>query len=387
MNIIVAPDSFKGSLTALEAADAILQGIRDALPDAEVVSIPLADGGEGTAEALVLATRGRFVKGRVTGPMGKPVEAILGVLGDDVTGVVEMAQAAGLTLVPPEERNPLLATTYGVGELILAALDEGCTRVIVGLGGSATNDGGAGLAQALGARLLAPNGSEIGRGGAALMGLDHIDISGLDPRVERTTIWAASDVTNRLCGPEGASAIYGPQKGASSQMVEMLDEALAHYAAIIEHDLGIDVRDLSGAGAAGGLGAGLAAFCRAEIRSGASLVLQILNFEDHLEAADLVITGEGKIDRQIEFGKAISGVALLSEKYGVPVIAFTGSLQVEPEKLARRGVHAVVPITTGPMAEEEAMSRASELLQAAAERTMRLLLLGRGLGDGKWPAR
>jgi glycerate kinase len=384
MNIIVAPDSFKGSLTAMEAADAIVQGIRDAMPDAEIVSVPLADGGEGTAEALVLATRGRFVKRLVTGPTGMPVEAMLGVLGDDVTGVVEMAQASGLTLAPPEERNPLIATTYGVGELMLAALSEGCTRLIVGLGGSATNDGGAGMAQALGARLLKVDGSEIGRGGGALMSLDRIDVSDMDPRIARATVWAASDVTNPLCGAEGASAIYGPQKGASPQMVTMLDKALAHYADVIERDLGINVREVSGAGAAGGLGAGLVAFCGAEVRSGASLVLQIMNFEDHLEAADIVLTGEGKIDRQIEFGKAISGVALLAEKYGVPVVAFTGSLEEEPAKLAKRGIHAVVPIAPGPIAEQDAMSKASGLLQAAAERTIRLLVLGRTLGDGTW---
>jgi glycerate kinase len=299
MNIIVAPDSFKGSLTAMEAADAMTQGIREALPEAEIVAFPLADGGEGTAEALVLATSGRFVKRRVTGPMGTPVEATLGVLGDDVTGVVEMAQAAGLTLVPPAERSPLLATTYGVGELIVAALDEGCTRLIVGLGGSATNDGGAGMAQALGARLLKADGSEIGRGGAALMSLDRIDVSGVDPRIARTTIWAASDVTNPLCGPEGASAIYGPQKGATSQMVPLLDRALAHYAGVVERDLHADVREAAGAGAAGGLGAGMIAFCNAQIRSGASLVLQIMDFESYLEAADVIFTGEGKIDRQI----------------------------------------------------------------------------------------
>jgi glycerate kinase len=387
MNIIVAPDSFKGSLTAMEAADAMTQGIREALPEAEIVAFPLADGGEGTAEALVLATSGRFVKRRVTGPMGTPVEATLGVLGDDVTGVVEMAQAAGLTLVPPAERSPLLATTYGVGELIVAALDEGCTRLIVGLGGSATNDGGAGMAQALGARLLKADGSEIGRGGAALMSLDRIDVSGVDPRIARTTIWAASDVTNPLCGPEGASAIYGPQKGATSQMVPLLDRALAHYAGVVERDLHADVREAAGAGAAGGLGAGMIAFCNAQIRSGASLVLQIMDFESYLEAADVIFTGEGKIDRQIEFGKAISGVALLAEKHGVPVVAFTGSLEEEPAKLARRGIHAVMPIAPGPIDEQQAMSKASELLQAAAERATRLLMLGGSVGDGKWRSR
>ena len=387
MNIIVAPDSFKGSLTALEAADAIVQGVRDVLPDAEIVSIPLADGGEGTVEALVRATEGKIAKAKVTGPMGEPVEAQFGLLGDDVTGVVEMAQAAGLFLVPPDKRNPLQATTYGVGELMLAALDAGCTQLIVGLGGSATNDGGAGMAQALGVRLLGPEGREVGRGGAALKDLERIDISGLDPRIPRTTIYAASDVINPLCGPNGASAVYGPQKGASEEMVATLDKALWHYGGIISEQLQLEVRDLPGAGAAGGLGAGLVALAGAKIRSGPSLVLELLRFEEYLEAADLVLTGEGKIDRQIEFGKAISGVALLAEKHGVPVIALTGWLTEEDHKLAERGVAAVLPIAPGPIAEQEAMERAGELLQAGAERAMRLIVLGRQLGDGRWLTR
>ena len=384
MNIIVAPDSFKGSLTAAEAADAIVQGVREVMPEAEIVSIPLADGGEGTVEALALATRGRILQAEVTGPMGDPVEASYGMLGDDVTGVVEMAQAAGLSLVPAQKRNPLLATTYGVGELMRAALDEGCRRLIVGLGGSATSDGGAGMAQALGVRLLSGDGGDLKRGAAALMSLERIDTSGRDPRVEETTIYAASDVTNPLCGPEGAAAVYGPQKGADGQMVRRLDEALAHFAEVVERDLVIDVREMSGAGAAGGLGAGLVALCGAEIRSGPSLVLELLGFEEYLEAADLVLTGEGKVDRQIEFGKAISGVAMLAEKHTVPVVAFAGSLEEEQANLVERGISAVVPIAPGPIEEAAAMAQAGELLQAAAERAMRLLVLGRGLGDGRW---
>ena len=384
MNIIVAPDSFKGSLTAAQAADAIVQGVRDVLPDAEIVQIPLADGGEGTVDALVSATRGRILRKQVAGPMGDPVEASFGILGDDVTGVVEMAAAAGLFLVPSEHRNPLTATTYGVGELVLAALEEGCTRLIVGLGGSATCDGGAGMAQALGVKLLSADGGELRRGAAALMSLERIDLAGRDPRLDQATIYAASDVTNPLCGPDGAAAVYGPQKGASPQMVAMLDKALARLAKIIERDLRLEVRGLPGAGAAGGLGAGLVAFCGAELRSGPNLVLELLRFEEYLEAADLVLTGEGKLDRQIEFGKAISGVALLAEKHQVPVVAFTGSLEEEPERLAKRGIAAVVPIIPGPMEEAAAMERAGDLLQAAAERTMRLLVLGRGLSDGRW---
>ncbi len=384
MNIIVAPDSFKGSLTAAQAADAIVQGVRDVLPESEIVSIPLADGGEGTAQALVLATNGRMVQQKVTGPMGDPVEANFGVLGDDVTGVVEMAEAAGLPLVAPEKRNPLLATTYGVGELMLAALEEGCTRLIVGLGGSATSDGGAGMAQAVGVKLLGADERELGRGPAALMSLERIDASKRDPRLAKAAVYAASDVRNPLCGPEGAAAVYGPQKGASQQMVTMLDKALAKLAEVVEQDLGVDVRGLPGAGAAGGLGAGLVAFCGAELRSGPNLVLEMLRFEEYLESADLILTGEGKVDRQLEFGKAMSGVALLAEKHGVPVIAFTGNLEVEPEELAERGIAGVVTISPGPMEEGEAMERAGELLQAAAERAMRMLMVGRGLGDGRW---
>jgi glycerate kinase len=384
MNIIVAPDSFKGSLTALEAADAIVQGVRAVMPDAEVVSMPLADGGEGTVEALVRATEGKIITTTVTGPMGEPVEAHFGLLGDDVTGVVEMAQAAGLNLVPPEKRNPLLATTKGVGELMRAALDAGCTRLIVGLGGSATSDGGAGLAQALGVRLLDANGADLKPGAGPLMGLEKIDISERDPRLAHTTVYAASDVTNPLCGPTGAAAVYGPQKGADEQMVGQLDKALGQLATVIERDLGLEIRGLAGAGAAGGLGAGLVAFAGAEIRSGPGLVLQLLGFEEFVESADLVLTGEGKLDRQIEFGKAISGVALLAEKYEVPVIAFTGCLEEDEEKLARRGIAAVVPIAPGPIAEADSIARAGDLLQAAAERAMRLLRLGRTVGDGRW---
>lgn len=383
MNILVAPDSFKGSLTALEAAEAMVQGIRAVMPEAEIAALPLADGGEGTVEALVTATRGRILERTVTGPLGDPVTALLGVLGDDVTGVVECAQACGLLLVPPGRRDPLVTTTRGVGELMLAALDAGCTKLIVGLGGSATNDGGAGMAQALGARLVGTDGREVGPGGASLLSLDRIDLSNLDPRLAEVTIYAASDVTNPLCGPEGASAVYGPQKGASPQTVEVLERALSRYAEIVARDLGVEVRDLPGAGAAGGLGAGLVAFCGAKMRSGANLVMEMFDFDELLQAADVVFTGEGKLDSQTSYGKALRALALLAEKHATPVVAFVGSLQVEAGKLARQGFAGVVPILPSPMEEGEAMARASELLQAAVERTVRLLALGRGIG-GKW---
>jgi glycerate kinase len=364
----------------------MVQGIREVMPEAETAAVPLADGGEGTVEALVTATGGRIMERTVTGPMGDPVTAAFGVLGDDVTGVVECAQACGLALVPPERRNPLSATTRGVGELMLEALGTGCTRLIVGLGGSATNDGGAGMAQALGARLLGPNGSELRSGASHLMSLERIDISGLDPRLAEAAVCAASDVANPLCGPEGASVVYGPQKGASPQMVEILDRALDHYADVIARDLEVMVRDLPGAGAAGGLGAGLAAFCKAEIRSGANLVMEMLAFDELLTAADVVFTGEGKLDHQTEFGKALSAVALLAAKHSVPVVAFTGNLEVEPRRLVQQGIASAVSILPGPMDERQAIARASELLQAAVERTVRLLVLGSGLG-GKWIGR
>ena len=383
MNILVAPDSFKGSLTAIQAADAMVQGIRAVMPEAEIAAIPLADGGEGTVEALVTATRGRILERTVTGPMGDPVRAVFGVLGDDVTGVVECAQACGLPLVPPERRNPLSATTRGVGELMLEALNAGCRKLIVGLGGSATNDGGAGMAQALGARLVGSDGKELRSGGANLLSLERIDVSGLDPRLAGATICAASDVTNPLCGPEGASAIYGPQKGASPQMVEVLDRALAHYAEVIARDLGVEVRDLPGAGAAGGLGAGLVAFCGAEMRSGANVVMEMFEFDELLVAADVVFTGEGKLDNQIAYGKALRALGLLAEKHATPVVAFVGSLQVEAGKLVRQGIAGAVSILPYPMEEGEAMARAGELLQSAVERTVRLLTMGRGIGE-KW---
>jgi len=380
MNIIIAPDSFKGSLSAAEATEAIRQGIRAVLPEAETVGLPLADGGEGTVEALVSATHGRFMTTKVTGPLGEPVEARWGILGDDVTAVIEMAAACGLPLVPAEKRNPLITTTYGTGELIRAALGAGCTKLVIGIGGSATNDGGAGMAQALGAELLDADGRPIGRGGEALARLEKIRTEHMDERLSRLQVKVASDVSNPLCGPEGASAIYGPQKGATPEMVELLEGALAHYAEIIERDLGIEVKDLAGAGAAGGLGAGLMAFLNAEMHRGVALVLETVGFEEYLAAADLVITGEGKIDFQTGFGKALAGVGALAKKHRVPVVAIAGAVEVGPEELSDLGISAAVAALSGPMGEAEAMARAAELVQETTERIMRLLLLGEKIG-------
>ncbi|HUT75561.1 MAG TPA: glycerate kinase [Armatimonadota bacterium] len=384
MNIVIAPDSFKGSLTAVAAADAIEQGVRAVVPSAELVRVPLADGGEGTAQALVDATGGRLVQQRVWGPLREPVEAFFGILGDDTTGVVETAAASGLALVPAERRDPRVTTTYGTGQLIAAAMDQGCTKVIVAVGGSATNDGGAGMAQALGARLTDDNGEQLGPGGAELARLAKVDVSNMDARVRTTEFCIATDVNNPLCGPQGASAVYGPQKGATPDMVRELDSALMRYATVIARDLKQEVADRPGAGAAGGLGAGLMAFLGAQPRMGIAVVLETVDFESYLEAADLVITGEGRIDSQTAYGKTLSGLGRLARRYNVPVIALAGAVHEEAERLAEIGIDAAVSIVPAPMTEAEAMAQAGALLQDAAEKVMRLILTGREVGEGKW---
>lgn len=376
MRILIAPQSFKGSLTAAEAGQAIAQGVRAALPEAVIDIVPVADGGEGTVQALVDATGGRIVQQVVTGPLGEPVQAFFGVLGDGRTAVIEMAACAGLPLVPPERRDPRITTTYGVGELILAALDYGCRRFITGIGGSATNDGGAGMAQALGAALLTSEGADIARGGAALATLASIETAGMDKRLQECTFEVASDVTNPLCGPTGASAVYGPQKGATPEMVAQLDAALAHYAGIIERDLGLAVRDVPGAGAAGGLGAGLMAFLHARLRPGAQIVLEAVRLEEHMRAADLVITAEGQIDAQTAYGKSVGAVAGLAKRYGLPVLALAGSLGERYQSVYGLGVDAVAVLPAGPMTLAYAMEHAAALASDATERAMSILRLG-----------
>src|SRR5438552_19089085 len=306
MRIIIAPQSLKGSLTAAEAGQAIAAGVEAVYPEAEIDIVPVADGGEGTVQALVDATGGMMVEQTVTGPLGEPVVAFFGLLGDGHTAAIEMAACAGLPLVPPERRDPRITTTYGVGELIRAALDAGCRHFIIGIGGSATNDGGAGMAQALGAALLTADGKEIARGGAGLAPLSHISTSTMDPRLQECTLEVACDVTNPLCGPTGASAVYGPQKGATPEMVEELNKALAHYAQIIEQDLGMSIREIPGAGAAGGLGAGLLAFLHAKLRPGAQIVFEAVGLEEHIRKANLVISAEGQIDAQTAYGKSVA---------------------------------------------------------------------------------
>ncbi|MGQ9520872.1 MAG: glycerate kinase [Candidatus Fervidibacter sp.] len=367
MRFVIAPDSFKGSASAKEVAQVIADGLKVALPNDEYDLVPMADGGEGTVEALVTATGGKIVNVKVTGPLGEPVESFFGILGDGKTAVIEMAAAAGLNLVPPEKRNPLFTTTYGVGELIKAALDEGCLRQIIGIGGSATNDGGAGMAQALGAKLLDRNANEIGFGGIELGKLACIDISGLDKRLREAEILVACDVTNPLTGPNGASAVYGPQKGATPEAVRILDENLHHYAKVIRKDLGVDIEHVPGAGAAGGLGAGLMAFCQAKLIRGVDLIVQAVKLDERVQSADLVITGEGKLDFQTGFGKVPYGVAKVAKRYGKPVIAIVGQLGEGSENCREWGIEACFAITNKPMSEQEAMKNTLTLLRRTAE--------------------
>ncbi|MGI6285908.1 glycerate kinase [Neomoorella humiferrea] len=372
--IVIAPDSFKESLDAPAVAAAIAAGIKRVFPDAETVMVPMADGGEGLTSTMVAATGGRTITTTVTGPLGQPVQATWGILGDGTTGVVEMAQASGLPLVPREKRNPLYTTTYGTGELIAQALDAGCRRLIVGIGGSATNDGGAGMAQALGVRLLNAEGKDIGRGAIGLEELNRIDIEGLDPRIKETEILVACDVDNPLCGPRGASAIYGPQKGATPEMIPRLDAALARLADVIKRDLGKDVRELPGAGAAGGLGAGLVAFLGATLRRGIDLVMETLDLDGILaKGADLVITGEGEINHQTAFGKVPAGVARLACKYGIPVVALAGSIGEGAATVYDHGIKGFMSIVPRPLPLAYCLENAATLLTDAAERLMRLL--------------
>jgi glycerate kinase len=380
MKIVVAPQEFKGSLSAVQAARAMAEGLRRALPEATLELVPMADGGPGTVEAVVTtAKKARRMTAAAHDALGRPLEAAWGIIEGD-TAVIEMAAASGLTLLSEDERDPRIASTYGTGELVRAALDAGCLRVIVGIGGSVTNDGGAGMAQALGARLLDDAGQELPPGGAALARLDRIDLSGLDPRLEQCQVLAATDVFNPLCGPQGASLVYGPQKGATPEVARELDAALEHYAQVIERDLGVRVLDLAGAGAAGGLGAGLAAFLGAELVLGAKLVAEAVGLRQKLAGADLALTGEGRLDAQTSFGKAPWEVARLAKGCGLPVIAIAGSLAEDCWPALGEAFDAVVAITPRAMSVGEAMAQAPKLVADAAEGVARLLLVGQRLG-------
>ena len=378
MKIVVAPDSFKGSLTALQAAEAIEKGLRDIFPAAEIKKMPMADGGEGTVQSLVDATGGRRLVERVSDPLGIEIEAEYGILGDETTAVIEMAAASGLTLVPPNRRNPLESTTYGTGQLIKAALDRGCRKLIIGIGGSATNDGGAGMAEALGAKLLTSGGQLISPGGGGLGALDTINVSDLDSRIAATATVVACDVDNPLTGKNGAAYVYGPQKGATLEMIETLDANLAHFASIVQRDMGKVVGETPGAGAAGGLGAGLIAFLDAELKSGVDIVIDAVQLETQLEGASLVVTGEGEINFQTVFGKTPVGVAKLAKAHGIPVIAIAGSISNGAEDVHKSGIDAIIDIVPAPMPLESAVENAFDLTVEAATRAARFISIGMG---------
>lgn len=376
MKFVIAPDSFKESLSAWEACQAIGRGLGRVFPEAELVYVPMADGGEGTVQSLVDATSGRIVRTTVTGPLGTPVEGFYGVLGDGKSAVIEMAAASGLALVPPTQRNPLVTTTRGMGELILSALNEGVETIILGLGGSATNDGGAGMAQALGVRLLAEDGTEIGDGGGEVGRIAHIDLSGVDPRLAKVKFVAACDVDNPLIGERGASAVFGPQKGATPEMVKQLDANLAHYAAKMREDVGCDVAFMPGAGAAGGLGAGVVAFLQAELKRGVDIVIDATGLADHAVDADVVITGEGKIDGQTIYGKTPIGVAKTAKLHGVPVIGIAGTLAAGHEVVHEHGIDMVFTIVPGVTTLEVALGQAADNMERTAYNIGMALKLG-----------
>ncbi len=377
MRVVVAPDKFKGSLSAPEAARAMARGVAAAEPAAAIDVAPMADGGEGTVEALVAATGGSFREAVVAGPLGEPVRARFGMLGDGHTAALEMAAASGLALVPRDRRDPSRTSTRGTGELLLAAVEAGARRVLLGIGGSATNDGGAGLGQALGYRLLDAVGQEIGPGGGALDRLAAIDASGRDPRLEGVEVAVARDVDNPLCGARGASAVYGPQKGADPAMVAALDRNLDHLAQVLERDLSVSVRDLPGAGAAGGLGAGLVAFASGRLEPGIALVIRAVGLADRLRDADLCLTGEGALDASSAFGKTPIGVARLARSLGCPTIALAGTIGEEAAAVLEQGIDAFFSICPGPITLDDALARGATLLEHASAQATRAFLAGR----------
>ncbi len=366
MRIVIAPDSYKGSVSAVDVARAMERGVLKIFPDAEIHKIPIADGGEGTVEALVAATDGQVRQCEVTGPLGERIVANWGVLGDGVTAVMEMASASGLPLVAREKRNPRTATTYGTGELMCAILDAGLRKIIIGIGGSATNDGGAGMARALGVRFVDAMGKELPDGGAALAGLASIDLEGLDPRLQETQLTVACDVDNPLCGPRGASAVFGPQKGATLEIVAELDAALWHYSLIAQKTTGRLVAELPGAGAAGGLGAGLLLFTPAVLKPGVEIVLEAVRFSERVEGATFVLTGEGRTDFQTAFGKAPVGVARAAKRHRVPVFCLSGGLGEGADETLSQGIDAVLSICDRPMSLDECMAQGSQLIEAAS---------------------
>lgn len=373
--IVIAPDSFKGSLSAIQVANAIEKGIRKVLKDVNIVKVPMADGGEGTLDSLVQATNGYYKLVRVKDPLLREIEASIGFLGDNQTCVIEMAMASGMCLLTEEEKNPLITTTYGTGQLIKAGLDMGIENFILAIGGSATNDGGAGMLQALGARLLDRQLQEVPVGGGYLNKIEQIDLSELDKRIKDCRFTIASDVLNPFIGINGASYVFGPQKGASNEMVQQLDQNLTHWANKIEEITNIAVHEIKGAGAAGGLGGAFLAFFPSNLKRGIDIVIDYSNLKEEVKTADLVITGEGKIDFQTKSGKTPMGVAQLGKTYQVPTIAIAGTVGSKIEELYEIGIEAMFSLTDGPMDLEFAMDNASCLITKQVEQMIRLMKL------------
>jgi glycerate kinase len=379
MRILLAPDSFKHSLSARKVCIHLTKGIHRVFPDFEVISKPMADGGEGTVESLVTSTKGRINQASVHNPLMRKIRSFYGILGDGETAVIEMSAASGIELINSKERNPWLTTTFGTGELIKAALDEGCRKFIIGIGGSATNDGGAGMLLALGAKLFNESNEELPQGGGALRKLHSIDISSLDERLKESKFRVACDVTNPLVGPKGASFVYGPQKGADPDMANELDKCLTVWGNKIKEFLGVDVLDLPGAGAAGGIGAALFAFFNAELLPGFEIISNAASLEEEIKQADLVITGEGKLDFQTQFGKTPHGVAELAKKHNIPVIAVSGTLGDNYQDLYNKGFAVITSIIDKPMTLDQALSATSDMLADTGERLMRLFKISQNI--------
>ncbi|MDP9750736.1 glycerate kinase [Thermoanaerobacter pentosaceus] len=372
MKILIVPDKFKESLSALKVADSIEKGILKVFPKVGIEKVPMADGGEGTVESLVNATGGKIIKTNVKDPLFRDIESFYGILGDGETAVIEMAAASGLYLLKDYERNPMITTTYGTGQLIKDALDKGCRNFIIAVGGSATNDGGAGMATALGVKFYDKDGREIGLGGGALSKIYSIDTSNLDYRLKECRFIVACDVANPLIGENGASRVYGLQKGATKEMVKVLDKNLEHYGKLLEKYFNKRIIDVPGSGAAGGLGAGLMAFLNAQLKSGIEIIIEALKLEEKIKEADIVISGEGKVDFQTAFGKTISGIAKLCKKHNKPLIVIAGTVE-DIEKLYEIGVSSVFSIMEKPMSLEDAIKNAPTLLEKSAERIFRLI--------------
>lgn len=373
MKILIAPDSFKGSLSAIEVCDNIEIGIRKVCKNIDIIKVPMADGGEGTLEALIHSTNGSIYEKKVKDPLFREALGKYGILGDEKTALIEMARVSGLPLLTREERNPMNTTTYGTGELILEALNRGCRNFIIGIGGSATIDGGIGMAAALGVKFKDENNKELAPIGSSLSKIRYIDISMIDKRIKESRFTIASDVDNPLYGKEGAAYVYGPQKGADKDMVIELDKGLENYSNIIKRDLAKDIKDIKGGGAAGGLGAGLMVFLNGEMKSGIDIVIESTQLEEKIKSVDLVITGEGSIDYQTQFGKTSYGVAKLAKKYNKPLIAICGSIGEGVESLYDDGFTSIFSIGDKPMTLEESMERTPELLEKITENIMRLI--------------